>query len=141
MRLIRIVGDDDDARADAATALVEALGRRGLAVSVVSRTGTALALDRPGKDSHAHRMAGARDVAVISAARVAVIHEAPPGAAEPTLGDLLSRMQPADIVLALGFDEAQGDAVRLDGGYAEFAGVRFPLSEPDKLAEHLAPAP
>ena len=140
MRLIRIVGRDDDARADFAAVLIERLARRGLAISVLSRHDAPLALDRPGKDSHAHRMAGARDVAVISAARVAVIHEVPPAAPEPSLGELLPRMEPVDIVLVLGFDEAQGEVVRLGEDHVEFAGARYLTSDLDALAERLASA-
>jgi molybdopterin-guanine dinucleotide biosynthesis protein B len=140
VRLVRIVGRDDDARADFAAVLIERLARLGLAVSVLSRHDPPLALDRPGKDSHAHRMAGARDVAVISAARVAVIHEAPPAAPEPTIGELLPRMEPVDVVLVLGFDEAQGEVVRLGEDHVEFAGARYLASDLDALAERLASA-
>lgn len=59
-------------------------------------------IDQPGKDSHTHREAGAREVLVSSAKRWALIHEHR-GASEPGLEDLLQMLAPVDLVLVEGF--------------------------------------
>ena len=58
-------------------------------------------MDRPGKDTFRHREAGALEVLVASNTRWALLHEV--GGTEPTLPELLARMQPVDLVLVEGF--------------------------------------
>ncbi len=139
--MVRLVAADEAARDALATALIGALARRGRAVSVLSRVAPDLELDRPGKDSHRHRAAGARDVAVISAARYAVIHEARPSEREPDLTFLLARMRPVDVVLALGFDAPEFDAVEVrDDALQLSSGHRFARDDLNGLAACLADA-
>ncbi|MSO69408.1 MAG: hypothetical protein EXQ98_03895 [Alphaproteobacteria bacterium] len=141
MRVVHIKGADDAARADFATALIGALSSRGQTVSVLGRVAPDMMFDRPGKDSHKHRAAGARDVAVISAARYAVIHEAKAAEPEASMTTLLARLRPVDLVLAIGFDEPQGDALVLHDGAVEFsAGRRFARDDLTSLADCLADA-
>ncbi len=87
------------------TTLIEAvlpgLLAAGLVVSTVKHAHHGAELDKPGKDSWRHRMAGAREVLVTSPGRWALIHEEP--GAEPDLPDLLARMGPVDLVLVEGF--------------------------------------
>jgi molybdopterin-guanine dinucleotide biosynthesis protein B len=77
------------------------LRARGLAVSTVKHAHHGLDLDRPGKDSYRHRAAGAREVLVAGGARWALMHEVQ--GPEPGLPELLSRLQPVDLVLVEGF--------------------------------------
>jgi molybdopterin-guanine dinucleotide biosynthesis protein B len=56
-------------------------------------------------DSARHRRAGAREVIVVSQARVAHIRELDADA-EPTLGELVARLGPADLILAEGWKRA-----------------------------------
>ena len=58
-------------------------------------------MDRPGKDSFRHREAGANEVMVVSGSRWALLHEVV--GAEPSLPDLLERMQKVDLVLVEGY--------------------------------------
>ena len=142
MHVIRIVGADRRAREDSATALVAALVRRGVGVSVVARCAAEVAFDRPGKDSHAHRAAGARDVAVISGARWAVLHEHEAGAAEPSLAHQLARLAPVDWVIALDHDEGPGEPLRLDSdGTPWWRGRRYGAGGADALAGALTASP
>ena len=78
---------------------------RGLKVSTLKHAHHGFDVDQPGKDSHSHRMAGATEVMVGSAARFALVHELR-GAAEPTLKDLLARMSPVDLVVVEGYKAA-----------------------------------
>jgi molybdopterin-guanine dinucleotide biosynthesis protein B len=82
--------------------LIPALVARGLSVSTVKHAHHSFDLDTPGKDSHAHRMAGATEVLIGSAARYAIMHELR-GAPEPTLDELIARLSPVDLVLVEGF--------------------------------------
>jgi molybdopterin-guanine dinucleotide biosynthesis protein B len=82
--------------------LVPLLLARGLKVSVIKHAHHDFDVDRPGKDSHRHRQAGATEVLVSSATRWALMHELR-GQAEPELSHLLKRLSPGDLVLVEGF--------------------------------------
>lgn len=74
----------------------------GLRVSVIKHTHHDFDLDRPGKDSYRHRVAGAAEVLLVSDQRYAVLHELrdePP----PPLDALLARLTPCDLVLVEGY--------------------------------------
>ena len=58
-------------------------------------------MDRPGKDTYRHREAGAHEVLVASGTRWALLHEVV--GPEPGLPELLTRMQPVDLVLVEGY--------------------------------------
>ena len=81
--------------------LPEIVGR-GLTVSTVKHTHHSFDLDRRGKDSHSHRVAGAAEVMIASSARWALLHELR-DAPEPNVEDLIGRMAPVDLVLIEGF--------------------------------------
>jgi molybdopterin-guanine dinucleotide biosynthesis protein B len=59
-------------------------------------------LDQPGKDSWQHRQAGAREVAIVSSRRWAIMHELV-GEPEPPLIEILAKLSPVDLVLVEGF--------------------------------------
>ena len=82
--------------------LLPALIGRGLSVSTVKHAHHDFDIDQPGKDSHRHRMAGAREVMISSANRWALMHEGH-GAPEPELAELLTRLAPVDLVMVEGF--------------------------------------
>jgi molybdopterin-guanine dinucleotide biosynthesis protein B len=74
----------------------------GLRVSVVKHAHHRFDVDRPGKDSHRHREAGAAEVLISGGERWVLMHELR-GAPEPTLDQLLKKFSPCDIVLVEGF--------------------------------------
>lgn len=88
------------------TTLVEALLRetktRGLHVSTIKHAHHAFDIDIPGKDSHRHREAGAQEVLVVSKQRWALLHESQ-GSVEPSLEELVAKLEPCDLVLVEGF--------------------------------------
>jgi len=88
-----------------AARLIPALIARGLTVSTLKHAHHAFDVDRPGKDSHTHREAGAAEVMVASSRRWALIHELR-GAPEPDLDALAARMTPVDLLLIEGFKAA-----------------------------------
>lgn len=82
--------------------LVAELVARGWRVSTVKHAHHVFDIDREGADSWRHRMAGATEVAVVSARRWALMHELR-DEAEPTLADVLARIAPCDIVIVEGY--------------------------------------
>ena len=75
---------------------------RGLVVSLIKHSHKAIDIDRPGKDSYRLRESGCMEVLLLGNDRWALMHELR-GAMEPSLDDLLDRMQDCDLVLIEGF--------------------------------------
>ncbi|MBS9476437.1 molybdopterin-guanine dinucleotide biosynthesis protein B [Ancylobacter radicis] len=102
MRLIGFAGWSGAGKTTLLARLIPALVARGLSVSTIKHAHHDFDIDIPGKDSHTHRVAGAREVLVSSANRWALMHELR-GAREPELPDLLAHLASVDIVLVEGF--------------------------------------
>ena len=103
-RLIGIAGGKNAGKTTLVERLVCELAGRGLIVSTVKHAHHTVDVDQPGRDSHRHRMAGAREVALITPKRWAIMHELR-GAPEPEIADLLSKLAPADVVVVEGFKQ------------------------------------
>ena len=96
-----------------------ALKAKGLAVAVLVEAPEGFDIDRPGKDSHEHRRAGAHEVVIASAKRWALLHENHPkqGYKAP---DFAAAMESADLLLLLGFEaEDQPRLAILDAGQGD----------------------
>ena len=102
MRIIGLAGWSGSGKTTLLTKVIPRIVARGLKVSTVKHAHHSFDMDRQGKDSHSHRMAGATEVLVGSANRWAVVHELR-GAAEPTLPALLRKASPVDLVLVEGY--------------------------------------
>ena len=102
MRILGLAGWSGAGKTTLLTRLIPCLCRRGLTVSTIKHAHHRFDVDQPGKDSHAHREAGAEQVLVASATRWALMTELR-GAPEPELAFLLSRLSPVDLVLVEGF--------------------------------------
>jgi molybdopterin-guanine dinucleotide biosynthesis protein B len=102
LRIIGLAGWSGAGKTRLATRLIPELARRGVAVSTVKHAHHGFDVDRPGKDSYEHRMAGAREVLVASAKRFALMRELR-GAPEPSLAELLGKLSAVDLVLVEGF--------------------------------------
>ncbi len=105
-----------------ATRLIETLAGRGRRVAVIAASEGPLGIDTPGKDSHEHAAAGARDVLVVSGRRWARIHRNDPPA-PPRSAALAALAEDADVVLALGFDDAAAPRLTLERGPEGEAGA------------------
>jgi molybdopterin-guanine dinucleotide biosynthesis protein B len=101
LKVLGIVGWSGSGKTTLLVAVLPLLRARGLSVSTIKHAHHGFDMDRPGKDSHRHRSAGAHEVIVASARRWVLLHEAE--AAEPALPDLLARLEPVDLVLVEGF--------------------------------------
>jgi molybdopterin-guanine dinucleotide biosynthesis protein B len=103
MKLVGFAGYSGSGKTTLVEKLVAAMKASGLRVSVLKHAHHALDIDQPGKDSWRHRQAGACEVLVVSAQRMALMREFDsPGAWD--LQDLLAQLDArADWVLLEGF--------------------------------------
>ncbi len=101
-RVLGLAGWSGSGKTTLLVALVGALSARGISVSTVKHAHHAFDVDKPGKDSHRHREAGAREVVVSSANRWALMHELR-GAPEATLDELMAMLAPVDLVIVEGY--------------------------------------
>jgi len=102
MRIIGIAGWSGAGKTTLLARVIPRLTARGLTVSTLKHAHHAFDLDQPGKDSHTHRAAGATEVLVSSANRWALVHELR-GAPELSVGALLAKLSPVDLVIVEGF--------------------------------------
>lgn len=112
MRVFGLAGWSGSGKTTLLVRLIPALVARGISVSTIKHAHHGFDVDRPGKDSHAHREAGAREVLVSSANRFALMHELR-GAPEPTVEELVARMSPVDLLLIEGFKHHAHDKLEV----------------------------
>lgn len=101
MRVYGIIGWKNAGKTSLMERLVAEIAARGLTVSTVKHVHHDVDLDQPGKDSRRHRDAGAQEVVLAGANRLALMVEHRRG--EPPLADVLSRLRPVDLILIEGY--------------------------------------
>jgi molybdopterin-guanine dinucleotide biosynthesis protein B len=101
-KILGIAGWSGSGKTTLLTKLIPVLLSRGLKVATLKHAHHNFDVDQPGKDSYEHRKAGASEVIVSSARRWVQMHEVGTGR-EATLGELLQRLSPCDLVLIEGF--------------------------------------
>jgi len=92
--------------------LLPELVGRGIRVSTMKHAHHAFDIDTPGKDSYAHRQAGATEVMVASANRWALMHELR-GAPEASVEELIRHMTPVDLLIIEGFKRHAHDKLEV----------------------------
>lgn len=102
MKVVGLAGWSGAGKTTLLARVIPVLTARGFGVSTVKHAHHAFDIDQPGKDSHAHRSAGATEVLVASGRRWALMHELRE-TEEPRLADLLMRLSPVDLVIVEGF--------------------------------------
>jgi molybdopterin-guanine dinucleotide biosynthesis protein B len=154
MNVLGIVGWSGSGKTTLLTAILPLLRATGMTVSTIKHTHHDFDMDRPGKDSYRHRQAGAHQVLIASGTRWALLQELQ--GPEPTLPDLLGRLDPVDLVLVEGYKAyafpklavhraALGKppiwavatdtiAVAADTDLDTGGRVRLPLNQPDRVA-------
>ncbi len=85
--------------------LVEEFTRRGLKVATIKHAHHAFQIDDGETDSARHRRAGAKQVAIVSGARWALVTELD-GAPEPNFEEVVAALEPADLVIVEGYKSA-----------------------------------
>jgi molybdopterin-guanine dinucleotide biosynthesis protein B len=153
MRVLGITGWSGSGKTTLLAALLPRFLASGLSVSTIKHAHHGFDLDQPGKDSWRHRQAGAREVMISSGRRWALMHELE--GEEPSLPDLLARLQSVDLVLVEGFKtnphpkievfraalekpplwpgRADIVAVASDGAHAAEGRPVLPLDQPDAI--------
>jgi molybdopterin-guanine dinucleotide biosynthesis protein B len=101
-RIIGLAGWSGAGKTTLMVKLLPALIGRGVGVSTLKHAHHRFDVDVPGKDSFEHRRAGAQQVMVASGVRWALMTELRT-AREPTLPELVARMDPVDLVIVEGF--------------------------------------
>ena len=112
MRLFGFAGWSGSGKTTLIVKLLPEFARRGISVSTVKHAHHKFDVDQPGKDSHQHREAGAREVLVSSANRWALMHENR-GVPEASLEELIARLSPVDLVLIEGFKSYPNDKIEI----------------------------
>jgi molybdopterin-guanine dinucleotide biosynthesis protein B len=103
MKLFGLAGWSGAGKTTLVVRLLPALAARGLTVSTMKHAHHSFDIDQPGKDSFRHRAAGATEVALVTGARYAIVHEMGREQEATTLDEVLARLAPADLVLVEGF--------------------------------------
>ena len=128
MRVIGLAGWSGSGKTTLLTKVIPRIVARGFKASTLKHAHHAFDVDQPGKDSHSHRMAGATEVLVGAASRWALVHELR-GEAEPSLGALLRRLSPVDLVLVEGYKRGRHPKLEVHR-----AAIGKPLLHPEDSA-------
>ena len=112
MKIFGLVGWSGSGKTTLLVKLLPELVSRGVRVSTMKHAHHAFDVDKPGKDSYEHRVAGATEVLVTSANRWALMHENR-GEAEPTIEELIPHMSQVDLLIIEGFKEHAHDKLEI----------------------------
>ena len=118
MNVYGVIGWKNAGKTTLVERLVAEICGRGFTVSTVKHTHHMVDVDKPGKDSHRHRLAGANQVILSSASRWALMSELR-GAPEVPLETLISHLAPVDLVIVEGYkrdDHPKVEAWRAETG-------------------------
>ena len=110
-RAIGFIGYSNSGKTTLIEKLIPRFRAQGLTVSAIKNAHHGFDMDRPGKDSHRYREAGAGQVLISTTERWALLTETPAGHA--TLDDLLAQLAPCDLVIVEGF-KSEGRIPRIE---------------------------
>ena len=120
MRVFGICGKSREGRSELVAELVARFRMEGLRVAIVKRAPISFDIDTPGTDSFRQRESGCTQTLIASDRRLALMEEYPSDSSSPELRDLIARLKPTDIVLAVNFRDA--DIPRLEVAPEEAVG-------------------
>ena len=103
--IIGVAGWKNSGKTTLVERLIAEFTRRGRRVASVKHAHHAFQLDDGETDSARHRRAGSAQVAVVSRIRWAMVTELA-GAPEPSLAEVMSRLDPCDLVIVEGYKRA-----------------------------------
>jgi len=106
MRVFGIAGFKNAGKTTLVVGLLRELTGRGFRLATVKHAHHEFDIDHPGKDSHKHREAGAKEVIVASSRRWAHIKELT-DEPEPELADLLQQVGDVDLILVEGYKHGE----------------------------------
>lgn len=111
-KIIGVAGFKNAGKTTLVEKLVVDLTGRGLSISTVKHAHHSFDIDHEGRDSFRHRKAGATEVAVVSSGRWAIIHELR-REEEPSLADILRKLEPCDLVIVEGYKRDGHDKIEV----------------------------
>jgi len=101
---------------------VAELVARGRTINTVKHAHHDADVDQPGRDSYRHRIAGAKEVALVGGRRYAIMREQE----EPGLAEVLARLAPADLVLIEGYKREPHPKIEVRTGTGQAMAPRDP---------------
>ena len=102
MKIFGVVGWKNSGKTGLMERLVQEFTARGFSVSTLKHAHHAFDIDHEGRDTHRHRLAGAKEVAIVSNQRWALMHELQ-AQDEPEPEDMIDRMEDVDLLLFEGY--------------------------------------
>jgi molybdopterin-guanine dinucleotide biosynthesis protein MobB len=102
MKRFGIVGYKNAGKTGLMERLVAEITARGFSISTIKHAHHNFDVDHVGKDSYRHRAAGAAQTLLASNTRWALMSELR-GASEPPLSDLITKLDPVDLILIEGY--------------------------------------
>lgn len=111
MRILHVVGRQNNGKTTLVCDLIAELSARGFCVGTIKHSAHDHEFDRPGKDSYRHRLAGARPAGVVSAGQLAVYLPRLPE--EDPIRSLEPIFASCDLVLVEGFIERGGPKIEV----------------------------
>lgn len=147
-RMIGVVGWKNSGKTRMVAALVAELTARGWIVSTIKHAHHAFDIDRENTDSWQHRQAGAREVAIVSGRRWALMHENAADEEEPPLAEIAARLSHCDLVIVEGYKRGSHDKIEIrrdssvttDPMAPTDPGIVAIVSQPADLAREALPA-
>lgn len=133
-KIFGVIGWKNSGKTTLMASLLEEFSRRGLVVSAIKHAHHSFDIDHKGRDSFKFREAGARQVALISPKRWALMHEYR-DEEEPDFKEILSHIGPCDLVLVEGYKG--GPFPKIEARSSRSL-TREPLSGDDQLIVAIA---
>jgi molybdopterin-guanine dinucleotide biosynthesis protein B len=132
--IIAIAGWKNSGKTTLAIRLIEELTRRAWRVGAVKHAHHDFQIDHAETDSARLRRAGAREVAIVSSARFAIVRELV-GEPEPSLAEVIARLSPADLIIVEGY---KGEPIPKIEVRRRQSASHEPLAESDPLVIAIA---
>lgn len=104
-RVFGVTGWKNSGKTTLMARLVEEFTRRGFTVSALKHAHHSFDIDHPGRDSYRFREAGARQVALVSPKRWAIMHELR-DEEKPPMEEVLAHIAPCDLILVEGYKKS-----------------------------------
>ncbi len=101
-KIFGVIGWKNSGKTTLMANLLEEFTGRGYIVSAIKHAHHRFDIDHPGRDSYKFREAGARQVALVSPKRWALMHELR-GEDKPEFAEILAHIGPCDLVLVEGY--------------------------------------
>ena len=114
-----VTGWKNSGKTTLVAALVREFKHRSWTVNTVKHASDWFQIDREGTDSHAHRTAGAHEVAIVSDTKWALIAETRKGGETMSLQGMISRLGSCDIVLVEGYKSEPHPKIECVGDSSE----------------------